>query len=118
MPGITNLKSSNRDRRPADQGGDVEVTVANGLRLRGAGGRLTVRLVASGVDQLKGRDWGLVGRAGSQTRRLPGEEDSMYGDRVVLKFGGIDDATGASEPVGQDSLVPRNGLVVLPGGRV
>src|SRR5437867_4569967 len=116
MPGITNLKSSNRDRRPADQGGDVEVTVANGLRLRGAGGRLTARLVASGVDQLKGRDWVLVGRAGSQTRRLPVEEYSMYGDRVVLKFRGIDDATGASELVGQDILIPCNGLVDLPEG--
>jgi len=92
------------------------VTVANGLRLRGAGGRLTARLVASGVDQLKGRDWVLVGRAGSQTRRLPVEEYSMYGDRVVLKFRGIDDATGASELVGQDILIPCNGLVDLPEG--
>jgi len=96
--------------------GDVEVTVATGLRLRGAGGRLTARMVASGVDQLRERDWLLVGRALGSTRRLRIEEYSIYGRNVVLKFLDIDDAAAASDLVGQDILIPCNGLVDLPEG--
>ena len=116
MVSITNLKSSTSERRPAGPKGDAEVAVATGLRMRGAAGRLTARLVASGVDQLKGREWVLVGRGGGPTRRLPVEEYSVYKDNVVLKFRGVDDAAGASELVGQDILIPCNGLVDLPEG--
>lgn len=90
--------------------------VATGLRLRGAGGRLTARLVASGIDQLEGRGWVLVGRSGGVTRRLEVEAYSMYGPNVVLKFRGVDDAEQAAELVGQDILIPCNGLVDLPEG--
>jgi 16S rRNA processing protein RimM len=116
MGSITNLKSSSREERSAGPAADADVTVATGLRLRGAGGRLTARLVASGIDQLEGRDRVMVGRAGGPTRHLPVEEYSMYRDNVVLKFRGVDDAAGASELVGQDILIPCNGLVDLPEG--
>src|SRR5207245_3689254 len=74
---ITNLKSSSDDRggRP---GGDVDVPVATGLRLRGARGCLTARLIPGGIDQLEGRDWVLVGRAGGVLRRFSIEEYSIY----------------------------------------
>jgi 16S rRNA processing protein RimM len=116
MTGITNLKSSSRDRHPAPAAGEVEVAVATGLKLRGAGGRLTARLVPSGVDQLRDRDQVLVGRAGGATRSLSLEQYSIYGNRVVLKFRGVDDAAAASGLVGQDILIPCNGLVDLPEG--
>jgi 16S rRNA processing protein RimM len=92
------------------------VTVATGLKLRGSGGRLTARLVPSGIDQLRGQDQVLVGRAGGATRSLSLEEYSTYGDRVVLKFRDVDDADAASSLVGQDILIPCNGLVDLPEG--
>ena len=111
--GITNLKSSSKGGDPA---GGVEVAVATGLRLRGAGGRLTARLVPSGVDQLRDRGWVLVGRSGGPMRSLPVEEYSNYGEKVVLKFRGVDDVAAASELVGQDILIPCNGLVDLPEG--
>src|SRR6058998_436668 len=116
MDSITNSKSSSREGDPAGPKGESDVAVATGLRLRGAGGRLTARLVASGVDQLGGRGWVLVGRVGGSTRRLTVEEYSIYRDNVVLKFQGVDDAQGASELVGQDILIPCNGLVDLPEG--
>jgi 16S rRNA processing protein RimM len=116
MDGITTLKSSNREGRSPGPSGDTEVAVASGLRLRGAGGRLTARLVVSGIDQLEGRDWVLVGRVSGPTRRLAIETYATYGDRVVLKFRGIDDASAASGLVGQDILIPCKGLVDLPEG--
>ena len=97
-------------------GGNVEVPVATGLKLRGAGGRLTARLVPGGIDQLEGRDWVLVGRPGGILRRFAIEEYSIYRDKVVLKFRGIDAAPAAAEIVGQDILIPCNGLVDLPEG--
>lgn len=90
--------------------------VAAGLRLRGAQGRLTARLVPGGIDQLEGRDWVMVGRPGQGPRRLDIEEYSIYGDRVVLKFRGVDTAEDAAGLVGQDILMPCNGLVDLPEG--
>ena len=116
MDSITNLKSSSRRGGQPASSADGDVTVATGLRLRGATGRLTARLVRSGVDQLKGRAWVGVGRAGGEVRRLPVEEYSIYGDRVVLKLRGIEDAAGAAELAGQDILIPCNGLVDLPEG--
>ena len=92
------------------------MTVATGLKLRGAQGRLTARLVPSGIDQLREREQVLVGRAGGTTRSLPLEGYSIYGDRVVLKFRGVDDAAAAAALVGQDILIPCNGLVDLPEG--
>ncbi|MBI1950728.1 MAG: 16S rRNA processing protein RimM [Acidobacteria bacterium] len=90
--------------------------VAAGLRLRGPRGRLTARLVPGGIDQLEGREWVMVGRPGQAPARLPIEEYSIYGDRVVLKFRGIDTAGAAAGFVGQDILMPCNGLVDLPEG--
>jgi 16S rRNA processing protein RimM len=116
MGGITNLKSSSRGGASTAPAGDAEVVVATGLRLRGADGRLTARVVVSGIDQLKDREWVLVGRATGPTRRLPIEAYMTYSDRVVLKFQGIDDAGAASGLVGQDILIPCNGLVDLPEG--
>jgi len=116
MGSITTLKSSSREGRSPGPAADAEVVIATGLRLRGAGGRLTARLVVSGVDQLEGRGWVLVGRASGPTRRLPIETYTTYGDRVVLKFQGVDDAGTASGLVGQDILIPCNGLVDLPEG--
>ncbi len=109
------MKSSSDDGcgRP---GGNVEVPIATGLKLRGAGGRLTARLVPGGIDQLEGREWVLVGRPGGVLRRLAIEEYSIYRDKVVLKFRGIDAAPAAAEIAGQDILIPCNGLVDLPEG--
>jgi len=115
MDGITNLKSSNDDSRGVPAA-PAEVVVATRLRLRGAGGRLTGRLVESGIDQLRGRSWVLVGRSPLAPRRLTIESYSVYGRNVVLKFQGIDDAGAASGLVGQDILIPCNGLVDLPEG--
>jgi 16S rRNA processing protein RimM len=116
MADITILKSSNRERGPASPDGEGEVTVATGLKLRGPSGLLTARLVPSGIDQLRDREEVLVGRTGGTTRSLPLERYSVYGDRVVLKFRGVDDAAAASGLVGQDILIPCNGLVDLPEG--
>ena len=116
MDSITNLKSSNREGGSPGPAGDAGVAVATGLRLRGADGRLTARLVVSGIDQLEGRGWVLVGRASGPMRRLPIETYTTYGDLVVLKFQGIDDAGAASSLVGQDILIPCKGLVDLPEG--
>ncbi len=90
--------------------------VAAGLRLRGPRGRLTARLVPGGIDQIKGRHWVLVGHPGQAPTRLPIEEYSTYGDRVVLRFQGVDTAEKAAGFVGQDILIPCNGLVDLPEG--
>ncbi len=90
--------------------------VAAGLRLRGALGRLTARLVPGGIDQLEGRDWVMVGRPGQDPRRLHIEAYSVYRDRVVLKFRGVDTAEDAAGLVGRDILMPCNGLVDLPEG--
>src|SRR5262245_46870981 len=106
MISITNLKSSNKEGPAPESAGAREVAVASGLRLRGNRGRLTARLVAAGIDQLEGRESVLVGRPGGATRRLRVEEHSTYGDRVVLKFAGIDDAAAAADLVGQDILMP------------
>jgi len=97
-------------------GGDVEVPVATSLKLRGARGRLTARLVPGGIDQLGGRDWVLVGRPGGVLRRFSIEEYSIYKDNVVVKFHGMNAASAAAEIVGQDILIPCNGLVDLPEG--
>jgi len=72
--------------------------------------------VASGIDQLQGREWGLVGRPPDPVRRLPLESYSIYGRNVVLKLQGVDDAASASRLAGQDILIPCNGLVDLPEG--
>ena len=116
MGSITTLKSSIREPAPARPAGDAGVVVAAGLRLRGAQGRLTARLVRGGIDQLEGRDWVMVGRPGQDPRRLDIEEYSIYGDRVVLKFRGVDTAEDAASLAGQDILMPCNGLVDLPEG--
>jgi len=116
MDAITNLKSSSDDRPRGAPPGGPDVVVATDLRLRGAGGRLTGRLVASGIDQLEGREWVLVGRPPGPARRLPLESYSIYGRNVVLKFEGVDDAGSAAELSGQDILIPCNGLVDLPEG--
>ena len=116
MASITNLKSSSNDRGPGRPGAGVEVTVATSLKLRGARGRLTARLVPGGIDQLAGRTWILVGRSGEVLRRLSIEAYSIYKDNVILKFRGIDAAAAAAEFVGRDILIPCNGLVDLPEG--
>jgi len=113
MGRITTLKSSTEGPTPEGESGAV---VATGLRLRGPHGHLTARLVSGEVDQLRERDWVLVGRPGTAPRPLRVEEHSSYGDRLVLKFGGIDSAEAAADLVGQDILIPCNGLVDLPEG--
>ena len=102
--------------RGASLRGAPDVVVATDLRLRGAGGRLTGRLVASGIDQLEGRAWVLVGRPPGPVLRLSLESYSIYGRNVVLKFEGVDDAASAGGLAGQDILIPCNGLVDLPEG--
>ena len=109
------MKSSS-DGGSWSPGGDIEVPVATGLKLRGARGRLTARLVPGGIDQLEGRDWVLVGRPGGFLRRFSIEAYSIYKDNVVVKFRGLDAASAATEIVGQDILIPCNGLVDLPEG--
>jgi hypothetical protein len=52
--------------------------VATGLRLRGAGGRLTARLIAGGIDQLEGCSWVLIGHFGGKTTRFEVEEHAAY----------------------------------------
>ena len=116
MGSITNLKSSNSDTPRPGPAEAADVVVATGLRLRGARGSLTARLVASGIDQLRGREWFLVGRAPRASRRLSIESSRMHGDKVIVKFLGIDDAAAAADLIGQDILIPCNGLVDLPDG--
>jgi 16S rRNA processing protein RimM len=92
------------------------VPVATGLRLRGAHGRLTARLVEGGVDQLAGRPEVEIGRRAGPRRRYEVEEYSVYRDRVVVKLRGVDDAAQAAGLVGLDILLPCKGLVDLPQG--
>jgi len=109
------LKSSNRGEA-ATAATEALVTVATGLRLRGAGGRLTAALVPGGVDQFKDRPWILVGRGGGAGARHEVEEYTIYGGKVALKLRGIESAEQAGALVGQDILLPCKGLVDLPEG--
>ena len=91
--------------------------VATGLRLRGAGGRLSATLVPGGIDQLGGRADVFVGRIGGPPgRRLEIESVQTYGRRLAIKFRGIDDPDAAEALVGLDLLLPEDGLVALPEG--
>lgn len=93
------------------------LTVATGLRLRGAGGRMTATLVPGGIDQLRERRSVHVGRAGAGTGREMEIESSLaYGRRLAIKFRGLDDATAAEALVGLDLLLPAGDLVDLPAG--
>ena len=109
------MKSSNREEAPA-AAAEAMVTVATGLRLRGAAGRLTATLVPGGVDQFKDRPWVLVGRAGGAGARHEVEDYTIYGGKVILKLRGIESAAQAETLVGQDILLPCKGLVDLPEG--
>lgn len=111
------MKSSNRGTDPAPPlRGSGSIVVAAGLRLRGAGGRLTARLVPHGIDQIQGREWVLVGDGRGPGRRYEVEESRVYADKVVLKLRGVESATDAAPLVGMDILIPCNGLVDLPEG--
>jgi len=90
--------------------------VATGLKFRGITGRLTARFVPGGVDQVRGRDWVLIGPAGGPYGRYEVEESSSYADKVVIKLRGIDSPEQASSVTGQDIFLPCNGLVDLPEG--
>jgi len=90
--------------------------IATGLRLRGAGGRLTATLVEGGIDQLRGRDWVLVGRLPGPATRYNVETYTAYGRKLALKLRGIDDAEAATHLAGLDILLPCNGLLALPEG--
>jgi 16S rRNA processing protein RimM len=92
--------------------------VATGLRLRGAGGRLSATLVPGGIDQLQGRRSVIVGRlaAGGTRRILEIESVQTYGRRLAIKFRGIDDPEAAQALVGLDLLLPESGLASLPEG--
>jgi 16S rRNA processing protein RimM len=103
-----------RDRRAA-RPGEVAV-VARGLRLRGTGGQLTATLVPGGIDQLQGRGWVLVGRWPGPGTRWEMEEYTTYGRKIVLKLRGVDSAALAEPLLGEDILLPCNGLVDLPEG--
>ena len=99
------------DPRPA------MVTVATGLRLRGAGGRLTATLVPGGIDQLQGRRSVFVGRAGAETgREMEIESSQTYGRRLAIKFRGCDDADAAAGLAGLNLLLPEGHLARLPDG--
>jgi 16S rRNA processing protein RimM len=110
---LTILKSSSRTSAPEGAGLAV---VATGLRLRGAGGRMTARLVRGGIDQFRGVASVLVGGGKSPLRGLEVESAELYSDKVVLKFRGIDTANAAEELAGADILMPCKGLVDLPEG--
>jgi len=119
MGGLTILKSSSSSGR-TPQAGEGEdgtlVPVATGLRLRGAGGRLTASLVPGGIDQFQGRESVLVGRPGGPVSRLEIEAYTIYGRKVVLKARGVDSAAAATAYEGLDILMPCKGLVDLPEG--
>ena len=109
--------STSSDGAHAPDGADEAlVAVATGLRLRGAGGRLTASLVPGGIDQLRGRHAVLIGRAGGPATRREIESYTVYGRKVVLKLQGVDSAAAAVVFEGQDILMPCKGLVDLPEG--
>jgi 16S rRNA processing protein RimM len=107
------LKSPSR-LEGRDEGGLA--VVATGLRLRGAGGLMTARLVRGGIDQFTGTPEVLVGGGKIPLRRVEVESASIYSDKVVLKFRGIESAAAAEELAGGDILMPCKGLVDLPEG--
>ena len=96
--------------------GEPLVAVATGLRLRGAGGRLTASLVQGGIDQFDGRQSVLVGHASGPVSPREIESYTVYGRKVVVKLKGIDSAAEAAAFEGQDILLPCKGLVDLPEG--
>ena len=111
------MKSSSKpDPAASGSAGERPVTVATGLRLRGAGGRLTARLVPRGIDQLGRTPSVLVGSAGGPSGTFEVEEYTIYSGKVVLKLRGVDTAEQARELVGKDILLPCNRLVDLPEG--
>ena len=114
------MKSSTDGNAPEEAAGGAGpgtlARVATGLRLRGAGGRLTATLVRGGIDQFRGREWVLVGRGPEAATRYGIEEYTIYGRRIALKLRGVDSAAGAQPLVGADILLPCNGLVDLPEG--
>jgi 16S rRNA processing protein RimM len=114
----TSLRSSTRSETPgAGAPAAVLCAVATGLRLRGAGGRLSATLVPGGIDQLGGRSEVIVGRLGGPPgQRLQIESVQTYGRRLAIKFRGIDDPNAAEALVGLDLLLPEDGLAALPEG--
>lgn len=117
MTGLTKLKSSSDADPPGpDATAGPAVTVATGLRLRGAGGRLTARLVPRGIDQLGRTPSVLVGRAGGGLAAFEVEEYTVYSGKVVVKLRGVDSVDRARDLVGKDILLPCNRLVDLPEG--
>lgn len=96
--------------------GETLVPVATGLRLRGAGGRLTAGLVPGGIDQFQDREDLLVGRAGGPVSRVKVEAYTIYGRKVVIKLLGVDSAAAAAAFEGLDILMPCKELVDLPEG--
>lgn len=118
MDGVTILKSSSRagGAPEAPETGEALLAVATGLRLRGAGGRLTASLVPGGIDQFRGRSDLLIGRVGGPVSRLMIEAYTIYGRKVVLKLRGVDSAAAAAVFEGLDILLPCKGLVDLPVG--
>jgi 16S rRNA processing protein RimM len=92
------------------------VVVATGLRLRGAGGRLTARLVPHGIDQFAGRGPVLVGPPEGPWTPFEVESHRVYDGKVAVKFRGVDDASRARDLVGMDISLPCKGLVDLPEG--
>lgn len=110
---LTILKSST-----SEAGGPAGsmIPVATGLRLRGAGGRLTGRLIRGGIDQFRAGALVHVGGPGIAASRQEIETYALYGSKVVIKFRGIDTAAQAESLEGLDILMPCNGLVALPEG--
>ena len=110
---LTILKSSTSDE--GEPAGSM-IPVATGLRLRGAGGRLTGRLIRGGIDQFRAGALVHVGGPGIVASRQEIETYALYGSKVVVKFRGIDTAAQAESFEGLDILMPCNGLVALPEG--
>ncbi|HZN03917.1 MAG TPA: ribosome maturation factor RimM [Candidatus Polarisedimenticolia bacterium] len=93
------------------------IAVATGLRLRGAGGRLTATLVPGGIDQLQGRRSVFVGHSALESgREMEIESSTTYGRRLAIKFRGVDDAAAAEALAGLDLLLPAASLQDLPDG--
>jgi 16S rRNA processing protein RimM len=111
------LRSSTRSEPGAAPPPAALCAVATGLRLRGAGGRLSATLVPGGIDQLRERGTVIVGRlGGAPGRTFEIESVQTYGRRLAIKLRGVDDPAAAEALCGLDLLLPQSGLASLPEG--
>ncbi len=89
-------------------------TIGKVVALFGLGGELKVRVLTDIPNRFAELDAVYVGD--SHTRRVIESTRPYKGDTILVKFKGIDDATGAEKLRSADLFIPASELAKLPAG--